>query len=112
MASDIAWPWTVESGNRNVNAPVTILCPSSVHCVYTAAHKRTLGTQEEDNDVCDLLRRSVPLESTWFVKRCVCRPATQVPMFLHERCVYRPWSHRVHSDLTRAILLSSSPRQP
>lgn len=102
----------IEPGNRNYNSSVLILRPSPVHCVYTAAHKRALWTQEEDNDVCYLLRRSVSLESTWFVERCICGPATQVPMFLHERCVYRSRSHGIHSYLARAILLSSGLRQP
>lgn len=101
----------IEPGNRTYNSSVIILRPSSVHSIYTAAHKRTLWTQEEYNDVCYLLRRSVSLKSTWFVERCVCWPATQVPMFLHERCVYRSRSHGIYPDLTRAILLSSGLRQ-
>lgn len=100
-----------EPGNRNFNTAIASLCPCSVHCVYTAAHKSTLWTQEEDNDVCYLLRRSVTLEGTWLVERRVCGPATEVPMLLHERCVYRSWSHGIHSDLSRAILLSSGFRQ-
>lgn len=61
----------IEPRNRNFNTPLVILCPSPIHCVYTAAHERTLWTQQEDNDVCYLLRRPVSLESTWFVEGCV-----------------------------------------
>lgn len=102
----------IEPGNRNFNTAVLILCPSPIYCVYTAAHERALWTQQKNNDVCYLLRCSVPLESTWLIERCVCGPATEVPMFLHQRCVYRAWSYRVHSDLATAILLSSGLRQP
>lgn len=101
-----------EPANRNFNTSVVISCPSSIHCVYTAAHECTIWTQQEDNYVCYLLRRTLPLESTWFVKRRIRGPAAQVPVFLHQRCVDRAWSHGVHSDLARAILLSSRFRQP
>lgn len=101
-----------EPDYRNYNTSVVGSCPSPVHRVYTAAHKGTLWAQKEDDDVGHLLRCPVSLESTWFVERCVCRPATQVPVFLHERCVYRSWSHSIHSDLARAILLGSGLGQP